>query len=194
MWTIFHHLKHEHRYCKWVSDLYSPIFLSPRAVTTSPPPASWGQQLWSSVLGQARVSQEPGLGAHCVTSSQGDGHGRTEDGLTLPRAPSVLTPHGFSGQHSPLQWQGLRTCDGLTLTRGDIGGWGSSSHGQNIFRWGSLNFKTTGRTKQNYYGAYILSLGLKNYVGIVFLIRSSSASNFLVTNSCEGLRRFASAR
>lgn len=51
----------------------------------------------------------------------------------------------------------LRTCDGLTLTRGDIGGSGSTLHGQNIFRWRSLNFKTTG---QNYYGVYILSPGL----------------------------------
>ena len=73
------------------------------------------------------------LGAHCVTSSQGDGHGRTEDGLTLPRAPSVLTPHGFSGQHSPLQWQGLRTCDGLTLTRGDIGGCEAHHHTDTIY-------------------------------------------------------------
>ena len=41
-----------------MSEWFIFLFLSPRAVTTGPPPASWGQQLWSSVLGQARMSQE----------------------------------------------------------------------------------------------------------------------------------------
>ena len=72
----------------------------------------------------------------------------------------------------------LRTCDGLTLTRGDIGG---SHHTDRIYSDDvSLNFKTTEQTKQNYYGAYILSLGLQNYVGIVFLIQIIISIKFLV--------------
>ena len=37
-----------------------------------------------------------------------------------------------------------------------------------------------GRTRQNYYGAYILSLGLQNYVEIVFLIQIIISIKFLV--------------
>ena len=158
MWTIFHHLKHEHRYCKWVSDLYSPIFLSPRAVTTGRPPASWGQQLWSSVLGQARVSQE-GAGSslrHVFSGWRPRPNWRWPDAAPSPECAHASRFLRTTLASAVTGAAYMRWAD--TDQGGHRGLWGSSSHGQNIFRWGSLNFKTTGRTKQNYHGANILSL------------------------------------
>ena len=153
MWTIFHHLKHEHRYCKWVSDLYS-YFYPPEP---SPPVRHLPREDSScdhQFLARPGCHKSAGSSLRHVFSGW-----RPRPNWRWPdAAPSPECAHASRFLRTTLASAvTLRTCDGLTLTRGDIGGSGSTLHGDNIFRWRSLNFKTTG---QNYYGVYILSPGL----------------------------------
>ena len=131
------------------------IFLSPLSLHIWLTPASWGQQVWSPVLDQALMSQESTRSSirHVFSRWRPRPNWRWPDAAIRVCVASWrwLTTHGFPGQHwvMPLQWRCVHAMGwhwpggtrGIKCT--------PEHHGLNIFKWCSLNFKTTSGLKLN---------------------------------------------